>query len=99
MDAEENILKDNKQTPTRNKLYPSFVPCQYCGFDLWTLLNYNLVKKAIKDRNKFGNKYNVVDGKCDTPVKKKKKIVSMVCNTIPEEDETSSCCMSDSDME
>lgn len=84
MDAEEGILETDGPQPT-NKLYPSFIPCKHCGFDLWTLLNYNLVKQAIKDGHKFGN--NVVG--VDAAVKKKKKMVRMVCDDNVED--SSSC--------
>lgn len=85
MDAEENILIT--KPPKKNPLYPSFVPCKHCGFDLWSLLNYHLVIQAIKDRHKFGD--NIKN-------KKKKKKVTIVdeCSDV---NMTSDSCTSESD--
>lgn len=60
-----NLMYDDTPKPKRTKKeepYPKFIPCKYCGFDLWQLLNFRLVSKAVQDSAAVckGNGANIV---------------------------------------
>lgn len=58
-----NEIPQPKKKKTDEK-YPSFIPCTYCGFDLWQLLNYRLVSKALSD-DPFDKKKKCQEGLVD----------------------------------